>query len=76
MIQLTVRHVGNSLGLTLPKEAVAALGGVKEGDRIFLTEAPDGCRLTKFDPDFERQMAIARRFMDEHRDALRELSKR
>lgn len=76
MIELTVRQVGNSLGVTLSKDAVAALGGLDAGDRLFLIETQEGCRLTKYDPDFERKMKIARKFMTEHQDALRELSKR
>ena len=38
MIQLTVRKVGNSLGVTLPARAAQVLQ-VREGDKLFLTEA-------------------------------------
>jgi hypothetical protein len=33
---------------------------VQKGDTLYLTEAPDGgYRLTGYNPDFERQMALA-----------------
>jgi len=49
---------------------------VKEGDFVFVTEAPGGFRLTPYDPAFERQMALARDIMKADRDMLRELAKR
>jgi putative addiction module antidote len=74
MIRLTVRRVGNSLGVTLPSQATQALG-VKEGDNIFLTESPDGFRITAYDPEFEAAMKSAEGFMSRYRNALRELAK-
>lgn len=74
MVKLKVRKVGNSLGLTLPAGAVQALR-VREGDRLYLTEAPDGFRLTPYDPDFEETMQIAEEFMARYRNALRDLAK-
>ena len=74
MFTLKVRKVGNSLGTVLPKEAVARLH-VSDGDVVYLTEAPDGFRLTPYNPDFERQMTVARKVMKEDRDVLRELAK-
>jgi putative addiction module antidote len=74
MVALKVRRVGNSVGVLLPQEALAALH-VKQGDTLYLTEAPDGYRLTPYDPDFERQMTAARAVMKQDRDFLRELAK-
>lgn len=74
MVKLKVRKVGNSLGLTLPAEAVQALR-VREGDQLYLTQAPDGFRLTPYDPDFEETMQIAEEFMARYRNALRDLAK-
>jgi len=74
MLKLRVRKIGNSLGVILPAEAVAALR-VDEGDEFFLTEGPDGLRMTPYSPDFERQMKIARKGMRRYRNALRELAK-
>lgn len=74
MFKLKVRKVGNSLGLTLPLEALQALR-VREGDPLYLTEDPDGFRLTPYDPEFEETMEIAEDFMSRYRNALRDLAK-
>ena len=73
-MRVTVTQIGNSTGLILPKEAAARLK-VKKGDSVFLTETPDGYSLTPYDPEFEDQMAIARRGMKKYRNALHELAK-
>ena len=73
MVQLTVRKVGNSLGVTLPTEAAQTLH-VKEGDKLFLTETPGGYRITAYDPDFETTMEAAESFMARYRNALRKLA--
>jgi putative addiction module antidote len=74
MLALKVTKIGNSSGLLLSKEAMAKLR-VEQGDTVYLTETPDGFRLTPHDPDFERQMTLARKVMRKHRRALRELAK-
>lgn len=73
MIQVTVRKIGNSLGVILPAEATTTLN-VQEGDRLFLTQSPDGVRLTPYDPQFARQMEAAEKVMREDRDVLRKLA--
>ncbi|WP_375464426.1 AbrB/MazE/SpoVT family DNA-binding domain-containing protein [uncultured Methylobacterium sp.] len=74
MVELKLVQIGNSVGVVLPKEAQAKLN-VSKGDTVFLTEAPDGYRLTPYAPAFEAQMAVARAVMKERRNALRELAK-
>lgn len=75
MTQIKVRPVGNSLGVVLPKEALGRLN-VKEGDVLYLTEAPDGSmRITPYDPAFDAQMQAAREGMGKYRNALRRLAK-
>ena len=74
MVKLKVTTVGSSAGVVLPKEALARLK-VTKGDTLFLTESPEGFRITPYDPDFERQMSLARRVMRERREVLRELGK-
>jgi putative addiction module antidote len=74
MVQLTVRKVGNSLGVILPAEAATVLR-VDEGDTLYLTEAPGGYRITGYDPEFEKAMAVAEDVMKRYRNALRELAK-
>ena len=74
MITLKARPVGNSTGVTLPKEVTDRLK-IKNGDPLYLTESPDGYRLTAYDPEFARQMQVAEKVMRRYKDALRQLSK-
>ena len=74
MVKLKVTTVGNSTGVVLPKEVLARLN-VEKGDNLFLTDATDGYRITAYDPDFERQMSLVRRVMNERRNVLKELAK-
>jgi len=71
---LKIIQIGNSLGVTLPKEALAALK-VAKGDTITLTPAPDGFRMTPYDPDVASQVDAGRDIMREYRDTLRALAK-
>jgi putative addiction module antidote len=74
MYKLKLRQIGTSVGVVLPKEALAALK-VEKGDVIFLTEHKDGFRLTPADPTVEEQIEAGRRFMKEYREAFRALAK-
>lgn len=74
MVRLTVRKVGNSLGVTLPAQAAQALR-VKEGDALYLTETPGGFRITPYDPDFAETVEVAEGFMARYRNALRDLAR-
>jgi putative addiction module antidote len=74
-IETRVRKIGNSLGIVLSKEALQALK-VGEGDRIFLTEAPEcSLRMTAERPGFEEKMRVAEDLMNRYRNAFRELAK-
>ncbi len=74
MYELKVRRIGNSLGVTLPKEALAKLG-VGEGEVLFLTETPEGFRVTPYDEKFEKAMKAFDRTRKKYRNAFRELAK-
>jgi putative addiction module antidote len=74
MITLKARAVGNSTGVTFPKEVTDRLK-IKNGDSVYLTESPDGYRLTTYDPEFEHQMQAAEKIMRRYKNALRQLSK-
>ena len=71
---LKIVRIGNSAGIVLPKEVLARLR-VGLGDALYLTEAPDGVRLTAADPGFAAKMEAAEEIMREDRDILRELAK-
>jgi putative addiction module antidote len=74
MLALKVMTVGSSVGVVLPKEALARLR-VKKGDKIYLIESPNGYELVPYDPEFAKQMAAAEEGMHRYRNALRELAK-
>ena len=69
-----ITTVGASSGIILNKEAMARLR-VKKGDRLYLTEAPGGYRLTPYDPEFARQMEQAEQIMHDDREVLQRLAK-
>lgn len=71
---LRITKIGNSAGVVLPKELLAKLrAGV--GDTLYVSETPDGIRITAADPSFEAKMALAEQIMREDRDILRVLAK-
>jgi putative addiction module antidote len=75
VLELKLRKVGNSIGVVLPKEALARLNA-QEGDAIVLTDAPDGgFRVTPSKADFTRQMEVAEDVIRRYRNTLRELAK-
>ncbi len=74
MISLKLTQIGNSTGVVLPKEALEKLR-VTKGDTIYLTETPDGFRITPYNTEFEQQMSVARKIMKKRRAVLRELAK-
>ena len=66
--------IGNSTGVILPKDVLARLH-VVQGDMVSISDIPGGIELRPQEPDFEEQMAVARRVMERRRLALRELAK-
>ncbi len=73
MTTLTITKIGNSEGVILPKEILARLR-VGKGDKLFLTETPDGFAISAYDPGFEQQMKLAEDVMREDRDVLHKLA--
>lgn len=71
---LKITKIGNSAGIVLPKEVLARMR-VGLGDEVYVTEAPDGIRITVTDPSFAKKMEVAEQIMREDRDILRELAK-
>ncbi|BCX88484.1 hypothetical protein MIN45_P0853 [Methylomarinovum tepidoasis] len=74
MLKVKVTTVGNSVGIVLPKEALAKLK-VGKGDVLYLVEGPEGLTLTPYREDFEQQLDAARKVMRRYRHALRALAK-
>ncbi len=75
VLQLKLRKVGNSVGVVLPKEALARLNS-KEGGTLVLTDSPDGSfRLSAESGDFQKQMKVAEDIIGRYRNTLRELAR-
>jgi putative addiction module antidote len=73
-MKLEIKKIGNSTGLILPKELLARLG-LKQGDEVVVSEAPDGFKVTLDNSEFERAMAIVDDIMVEYRETLQALAK-
>jgi len=74
-LNLKVRKIGNSLGVVLPKEALAHLK-VEEGDTLSVTEVTDSSlHLSPHNPEVARQLEVAQSVMKRYRNTLRELAK-
>ena len=75
VLELKLRKVGNSVGLVLPKKALAHLK-VGEGDTVYVTNASDGSlRLSPTDPKVVKQLAAASSVIRRYRNSLSELAK-
>ena len=75
VLELKLRKIGNSVGVILPKEALAHLK-VVEGDSLSVTEGPDGSlRLSPAQAEITHQMAVVQDVMKRYRHTLRELAK-
>ncbi|PZO16196.1 MAG: AbrB/MazE/SpoVT family DNA-binding domain-containing protein [Burkholderiales bacterium] len=74
MHTLKLTQIGNSVGVILPRDILSKLQ-LEKGDEIFLTDSPDGMRLTVHNPEFEAQMREARDIMKSRRAVLHELAK-
>lgn len=73
-MKIEVKKIGNSTGFLLPRDVVVRLG-LEQGATFHLTEMADGgLRLTPYDPDFDKAMAIVDDIMDEYKDTLRVLA--
>lgn len=56
-------------GIGLPQEQMKRLN-LKDGDTVFLTEREGGFEITVDDPEYTRQMNVARVCMDKRKGAL------
>jgi putative addiction module antidote len=75
MHKLKLTQIGNSVGIILPKEALAKLN-LQKGDVVYLTEASGGnLTLSGFSDEVAKQVALGEEIMDEYRDTFRALAK-
>lgn len=71
---LKLTQIGNSVGVILPKEALARMK-VEKGDTVFLTESPEGYQMAPYDPAVAEQIELGREFMSDFRDTFHALAK-
>ena len=74
MHMLKLTQIGNSVGAIFPKDLLVQMR-LEKGDDFYVTETPDGLRITTHNPEFEEQMRLGREIMKERRAVLRELAK-
>ncbi|MET0940770.1 MAG: AbrB/MazE/SpoVT family DNA-binding domain-containing protein [Mesorhizobium sp.] len=70
---VTLRKIGNSEGVIIPKE-VLERHNLRAGDQLELTDEKEGFRLIPTDDVFERQMKAALEVMDRYKVALQKLA--
>lgn len=70
----TIRKIGNSEGIILPKEVLDRLN-LKAGDILTLVEREGALELLPASADLAEQLEAAREGMARYRVALRELAK-
>lgn len=74
MHTLKLTQIGNSVGAVFPRQLLNQLQ-LDKGDLLYVTNSPDGLRMTKHNPEFARQMEAARQIMKNRRAVLHELAK-
>jgi putative addiction module antidote len=68
-----ITTIGNSVGIVLPKEILNRLH-VEKGDTLYLTESPDGVRLSPYNAEFAEKLDVFEQVMRENRDVLKRLA--
>ena len=68
-----ITTIGSSVGIVLPKEILGHLH-VEKGDTVYLTEAPDGIRISPYDVTFAQKIEVFEQVMRENRDVLKKLA--
>ena len=73
-MNIEIKKIGNSSGLILPKELLARLR-LDQGDKVTVTETPDGFVVSRSDPDDDETIEIARQVMKKYAATFRALAK-
>ena len=73
MAALKLTAVGTSTGVVIPKEMLNRMK-VSRGDKLHVTETPDGYLLTPYDPAIAAQVDSGREFMKEYRETFKVLA--
>jgi antitoxin MazE len=74
MFKASVRRVGNSLGITIPKSVLDNYH-IEDGAELYLVETHDGLMLTPYDPKFSAWVEAYESTNKRYKNTLRELAK-
>ncbi len=74
MKKTSVRRVGNSLGITLPRTIIENYH-LDEGVELHIIEREDGIMLTPFDPKFAEWAESYQNTNKRYRNTLKQLAK-
>ena len=72
-MNITIRKIGNSEGVILPKEVLDRMG-VKAGDELEAQFGTNSLTLRVPDEQFARQLGHAEAFMERYKVALKKLA--
>ena len=73
-MNVTIRKIGNSEGIIIPKEVLDRMG-LKAGDTVEIREESGSISLVPEQADLAEQLKAARLGMQKYKVALRELAK-
>lgn len=72
-MNVTIRKIGNSEGIIIPKDVLDRLG-LKAGDSLEITTENGGLQMQPVSEALERQLDAARYIMDKYKVALKKLA--
>ncbi|MDR9417400.1 AbrB/MazE/SpoVT family DNA-binding domain-containing protein [Gracilimonas sp.] len=73
-METKIRKIGNSLGVTLPKQLIDELH-LKQGDKITITKSGSNIELEPVDPEFEEWAEAYRESNKDYKEVFKELAK-
>jgi putative addiction module antidote len=73
MMNVTIRKIGNSEGIIIPKEMLDGLG-VKAGDAMQLRAENGRLTIEPVAEDISEDLEAARHFMEKYKNALKKLA--
>lgn len=73
-METKIRKIGNSLGLTLPKQLIDELH-LKSGDKLTIEKNGPNLELKPMDPEFEEWAEAYRQANTDYKEVLKELAK-
>ena len=73
-METKIRKIGNSLGITLPKQVIEELH-LKDGDKLSVEKLDGILQLKPIDPEFEDWAEAYRELNTDYKEVLKELAK-